>query len=420
MTARKKMTSIKAQLIASVLLVELTAAVCGTGLAFLYERRFHFRVFDIMLRGRADSLLGAVQDAEDRDDNLMLDGTEVNLPHKDIYEVWDENLRVLGHSANWSITPDSAPVTEQPQQIEVDGRQYRTLRIVGARIVDPGDKGGGKLRHVTIVYGVGTHPVWEAVWRAVLFYGFTSIAIAAATGLTMFWLLRRGLAPLDELALQAAGVSVSSWEFQPSNRVSATVELAPLAIAIQTAMRGLERSFTQQHQFVSDAAHELKTAVAVVKSSLQLLMIKPRAARVYEVGLERLRDDCGRMEDIVAKMLMLAQAERDGDCDHSACANVGDVLEHLKERLASFSELRNVSVSVAVGDPEVSAGALLASIAPEDLELLLSNLMMNAIQHCRKRDAVRVTARNDGDWVENSCRGRGRRDRGGGSAICLR
>ena len=49
----------------------------------------------------------------------------------------------------------------------------------------------------------------------------------------------------------------------------------------------LERAFTQQRTFVSDAAHELKTAVAVVKSSLQLLELKERTPAEYQAGLER-------------------------------------------------------------------------------------------------------------------------------------
>jgi signal transduction histidine kinase len=399
---RAGMTSIKTQLIASVLLVELTAAACGTGLAFLYERHMHFRAFDVMLRGRADSLLGAVQDAEDTQDNVMLDGTEVGLPQRDIYEVWDENLRVLGHSAQWSIAPETSTSARQYEEIQVGGKQYRTIRTPGVRIVDPGDKGGGVLRRVTIIYGSETHPIWEAVWQAVVFYGLASLGTALATGVVMFWLLRRGLAPLDELAVQAAGVSVSSWHFEPSERVLGTLELAPLAMALETAVRGLERSFTQQHRFVSDAAHELKTTVAVVKSSLQLLTMKPRSVNEYENGLERLGDDCSRMDEIVRKMLTLAQVEGRADPDDAVSANAGDVLERLKGQLASIVELMGVSVlvSLLILERRPAAEALCARIAPDELELLLSNLLMNAIQHSKAGDAVRVNARNDGEWVE--------------------
>ena len=62
-------------------------------------------------------------------------------------------------------------------------------------------------------------------------------------------------------------------------------ELAPLTVALETVLSGLEHSFMQQRRFVGDAAHELKTAVAVLKSSLQLLTLKPRTRRSMSAAL---------------------------------------------------------------------------------------------------------------------------------------
>ena len=58
-------TSIAFRLIAAVMLVELVSAALVIAVAWGFERHNHFRSFDIMLHGRADSVLGAVQDAED-------------------------------------------------------------------------------------------------------------------------------------------------------------------------------------------------------------------------------------------------------------------------------------------------------------------------------------------------------------------
>ena len=107
-----KSYSITHRLIVTILLVELLAAFSISGAAMLYERHVRFRSFDVMLRGRADSLLGAVQDAEDTQDNVMLDGTEVNLPAEDIYQVQDASGRILGHSPNWT-GPDETMLAAQ-------------------------------------------------------------------------------------------------------------------------------------------------------------------------------------------------------------------------------------------------------------------------------------------------------------------
>ncbi|MGH9595436.1 MAG: sensor histidine kinase [Edaphobacter sp.] len=393
-----RLSSIKMRLIASVLLVELASALCGTGLALIYERHARFHAFDIMLRGRADSLLGAVQDAEDGQDNVMLDGTEASLPRRDLYQVWDESLRILGHSPGWTIPAEARkPTAKQFEEISVTGRRYRAIRINGMRIVDPGDKGGGIPRQVTIVYGSPTGPVWEAIWGAVAFYGLMSLFLVVLTGLCMFWLLRRGLAPLDELAAQAAGVSITSWHFEPSEQIRETAELAPLASALETVLQRLERSFNQQSQFVSDATHELKTAVAVVKSSLQLLTVKPRTASEYRDGLVRCLTDCERMEEIVAKMLTLARIESTQRTEvvlAGVSTNLAKAVKTIVSQLASFAALRGVAVLVSV--PET----LMVGVGTEELELLCSNLLMNALQHTKSGDVVRVISGCSEDWCE--------------------
>ena len=105
------------------------------------------------------------------------------------------------------------------------------MRIEGLRIVDPGDKGGGIPRRVSIFYGSPIGGVWRDIWRAVGFYAGTSLALLTVSGLLIFWLLNRGLAPLRQLAAAAAGVSVDSWEFAPPERTRMIRELEPLTVA---------------------------------------------------------------------------------------------------------------------------------------------------------------------------------------------
>src|SRR5579862_2813728 len=185
-----KSHSITRRLVVMVLLVELIAAVCVTGAALVYEHHTHFRAFDIMLRGRADSLLGAVQDADDAQDNVMLDGTEVNISPRDLYQVKDSAGRIIGRSQNLNgigelTSRDRSVIFEMPLR----GRTYRVIHIDGLRIVDPGDKGGGIKRHISIYYGSPVGRAWEAVFSAVTFYAISSLLVLAITGVLMSWLL---------------------------------------------------------------------------------------------------------------------------------------------------------------------------------------------------------------------------------------
>ena len=388
--------SISGRLIATVLLIELVSALCVTGLALLYERHSHFHSFDVLLRGRADSMLGAVQDAEDTNDNVMLDGTEVTVPSDDIYEVVDARGQVLGRSANWSggLAPrPSDSIAWSPRDRDegsfsstvVNGQVYRVIRMRGLRIVDPGDKGGGIRRYVTIYYGSSVKRVWNAVLRTVGFYAISSLIVLACTGILMSWLLNRGLAPLRELALGASKVSVTSWSFHPSQRARMTKELGPLVSALESLIAGLQESFELQRRFVGDAAHELKTSVAVVKSSLQLLEMKPRSKEEYQAGLAQCLTDCERMEGVVAQMLSLARLEEGKEKGFADCrTDVFHCVSEAAAQLASMAQASRIPILIH-GEKTLSA-----NIDPHQFKLLCTNLLINGLQHSRVDSVVAV------------------------------
>lgn len=392
--------SIAFRLIAAVLAVELVSAIAVIFLSLGYERHTHFIAFDISLRGRADSVMGAVQEADDTEDNVMLNQADLHLPPEDVYEVFDQKGRLLGRSPNWqgmASTPSKPSNSPHGNffRMVVNGRHYRALQVHGSRIVDPAEPGGGKLRQVTIAYGAPTEHVWHAIRGAVEFYAAGSIVLLLVTGPMIAWLLHRGLLPLRQLAALAGEVSVDSWQFSPPASARLTPELAPLTHAIENVLERLERSFMQQKTFVSDAAHELKTAVAVIKSSLQLLGMRQRTPQEYQAGLERCLADSLRLEDLVAKMLTLARLE-------SAAPNLGpqstsDMAECLRltvDQLATFATLHDMRVSIA------APASVAVPIAADDCFLLLSNLLLNALQHSPPESRVEVRLSQISESVE--------------------
>lgn len=424
--------SIAFRLIFAVLLVELVSSLLVIFLSFGYERHMHFHAFDVMLHGRVDSVLGAVQDAEDAADNVMLDQRDLHLPPDDIYEVYDAHGRLLGRSSNWQGSAGaSTPQHDGFSRLIVNQRHYRVLRLHGSRIVDPGEPGGGTLRQVSILYGAPVEHVWHAIRGAVEFYAAGSLLLLVVTGPLIAWLLHRGLLPLRQLAALASNVTADAMQFDPPKSARTTPELAPLTHALESALQRLERAFVQQRTFVSDAAHELKTAVAVVKSSLQLLGLRPRTAAEYHAGLERCLADSERLEDLVAKMLTLARVEDSAPlpgpppvCDIAAC------IQQTVAELETVARLRGVQVHVSTPEaaenmaraeggpaakvgpgfsPDIKPAAAVGALAPEgcpvplasdDCLLVASNLLLNALQHSPQGSTVAVRLSAQGATIE--------------------
>lgn len=380
-----KPRSLTRQLIAGVLLAELICAALFSAIAVGHEMHGRRRAFDVMLRGRADSLLGSVQDAEDADDNVIVDPTELVLPRQDLYEVLSPSGRVLGHSPESSadqLALLSSPHTTGYFNFRIGREHYRALRFDGIRIIDRLETGGLR-RPVTVLYAAPTHDLWHEALEAVRFYILAGILLLTLTGIALVWFLRRRLAPLQELATIASRVTTLSWEFLPPADVLRTAELAPIALSIGELLKGLRQAFERQRQLTGDAAHELKTSIAVLKSSLQLLAMLPRTAEQYEAGLEELLLDTERMEELVSRMLTLARLEESPLEQNSSC-DLQQVLLSVTQRLGPLAELKRVALHVSESD------ARIVSLRSDDADVLCSNLIVNALQHSLPTGQVTV------------------------------
>jgi signal transduction histidine kinase len=373
-----KTYSLTRRLIVTVLSVEFLLALSTTGVALLYERREHLRAFDVMLRGRADSLLGAVQDAEDEADNVMLSPGSLDLRSEDLYQVREPSGRVLGHSSHWEGDVErSFREGNRGHIFSFHRQEYRGLIVRGIRQIDQESGSPGLSRPVVIYYAAPLIPVWHALADAAEFLLLSNSLVLLLTGTALFLLLRRGMAPLKLLAIEASTLSPVSWKFESPAQALAVEELAVLAKALESTMQRLGELFSQQRIFVHDAAHELKTAVTIVKSSLQLLDSKPRSLEEYKSGLELCLADCARMEELVQKLLTLARLEQGvrSEPDAGSWTNASELMREVATQMDSFAALRQIEIRLNIEEN------VLALLPPEEFRTLAANLILNAVQH---------------------------------------
>ena len=376
-----RMTSISRRIISGVLLAELISALLMSVTTIFYERHVHFQAFDVMLHGRAESLLGAVGDADDVDDNLMFDTRSISIPKGDLFEVMNNDGRMLGRSEAWPQEITAEKITAEGKKdaynTVVNHSDYRFVRLNAVRIVDPGEH-GGVTRNLTVLYGSSTRHVWREIYEAVRFYSVLSLLLLVATAVLIAWFLRHALFPLHELTSEAAGISVKQWAFNAPESALSIRELAPLTKAIETTLARLQQSFSQQRRFTSDSAHELKTGVAIIKSSLQLLTMRDRSTADYRAGLEVCLEDCIRLESTVLQMLTLAKVEYESDYRTSLPNETVEIAEQVEEAVRQFSSLARLK-RIYVRFTKTSS----ARVCLEEKEalLLFSNLIHNALQH---------------------------------------
>jgi two-component system OmpR family sensor kinase len=184
---------------------------------------------------------------------------------------------------------------------------------------------------------------------------------------TLAWVVAgKVLAPLRLLADTARSISESDL----TRRIPVTGrdEIAELARTFNAMLDRLEAAFASQRAFVSDASHELRTPITIVRGHLELLGDDPGERR-DTVSL--VTDELDRMSRFVDDLLVLAKAERD-DFLRVADVELGALTDELLEKAQALGErdwrLESRGEAVIVADRQRLTQAMMG-------------LAQNAVQH---------------------------------------
>src|SRR5215472_10312 len=94
-----RMKSLVRQATVSVLSIELLCALIFASASLWHERKERLKALDLSIQGRSDSLIGAVQDAEDPQNSVKIDPEEFTPGDHDEFAVYNPNGSLVGASA---------------------------------------------------------------------------------------------------------------------------------------------------------------------------------------------------------------------------------------------------------------------------------------------------------------------------------
>jgi two-component system heavy metal sensor histidine kinase CusS len=267
---------------------------------------------------------------------------------------------------------------------EVQAADNRTLRIA-AVLAPPGSAGQPP---GVIQVAMDRTFEEEIMERYRSYLAFTLLASLILCSLVSYWLVRRGLRPLRELASTAEGIRSSTLHERVSTgRLPA--DLAKLAQTFNAMLDRLQESFTRLAQFSADIAHELRTPLSNLRSEAEVALSQPRSAEEYARVLGSCLEEGVRLSGLVDTLLFLARAEQPqaqiqrGQLDLTAELKL---VRDFFEAPASDSGVRL----------EVDAQAPVWIQADRSLiQRALSNLVANALTYTPRGGVIRLLASSD-------------------------
>ncbi len=197
--------------------------------------------------------------------------------------------------------------------------------------------------------------------------------------------LNRGLQPL--LRLRNLVNARAPGTLEPVQAQGMPAELAPLVDSINDYIRRLEEHATTQSVFVQNAAHQLRTPLALLNTQISFASRARDAADRME-SLTAARHTLQQTVRLVNQLLMLSAAEAfggDAQADKSAENDIAAFVQQVFESLAHHAQERNIDLGFeAIGVPR------LVHAPPLALREILKNLIDNAIRYTQVNGVVTV------------------------------
>jgi heavy metal sensor kinase len=135
------------------------------------------------------------------------------------------------------------------------------------------------------------------------------LLLASAGG---YWMSRRALAPVERITRTAAEIQAENLSARLP--LSGTGdELDHLSDTLNAMLARLDDSFRRITQFTADASHELRTPVAIIRTTAEVTRRKPRGDKEYAEALDRILAESERTTQLIEDLMLLARADADAE-----------------------------------------------------------------------------------------------------------
>ena len=206
------------------------------------------------------------------------------------------------------------------------------------------------------------------------------VAIIALGG---WWVARKALAPVREIALAAEKITATHLDLRlPPPLVQD--EIGRLTDVLNAMFDRLDGSFRQAVRFSADASHELKTPLTVLRSGIEDLMESPTLAPADQAALSVLLEQTHRLSGITESLLLLARADAGRlKLDFAPC-DVAEIITACADDALIMAEAQEITIE------KDAPASLVATVDARRLGQILLNLFDNAVKYNQPGGVVRV------------------------------
>jgi heavy metal sensor kinase len=216
-----------------------------------------------------------------------------------------------------------------------------------------------------------------------------------------YWLSGRSLAPVNRIIKTAELINAQNL----SRRLEvpeARDELRRLTETLNAMLVRIETSFKRITQFTADASHDLRTPVAVIRTTAEVTLRRPRLDHEYRDALLRILETSVDTSDLLENLLTLARADAGAAGIEMHTVDLVSHVQKVRTRTALLAAEKGIDV--AAKTPEGSVFARADAIA---IDRLLLILLDNAVKYTPRGGRCEISLSQSAGHAEISVRDSG-------------
>lgn len=175
----------------------------------------------------------------------------------------------------------------------------------------------------------------------------------------------------------------------------ATTEFNQLNIALNKMTEKIYSDFVQQKEFTENASHEMQTPLAIVKANLSLLMQSPNLKEEEMNQLQTIENTLKKLSALNKSLILLTKIENN-QFQENVVINLKEIIAKALDNYSDLIQAKNIQIETDLKDD------LKIRINPVLADILLSNLLQNAIRHNKEGGKIIVSAREKIFSISNS------------------
>ena len=213
-----------------------------------------------------------------------------------------------------------------------------------------------------------------------------SIGIIAVACIMAVAVVRRGLKPLNTIALQIDGIKENNLKSRISGD-KLPAEIVPIQRRLNSLLTRLEASFERKRAFNADVAHELRTPLAGLRSTIEVTLTRLREASEYQAALSDCLSIVSGMHAMVDNLLMLARVEAGAMTFEREKVRIAELIN------SCWSPFSGKAIDSGIVFENHLSHDLICESGTAGLSMVFSNLLDNAAEYTNRGGKIQVTAR---------------------------